>query len=109
MILGNDGPPIVKLADAGFPSIDHWLNRESHARHQRQTRSRPAVVQDLRFLVKILAYAMPAELTYHAVTMALGVELNGVADVSQVRTRFDCFYSPPHALISNVAQSFCLD
>src|SRR6202158_3163378 len=58
---GHDGPAIGETANARAAGVDHRLDRENHPRLQLETRPRPAVMQDLRLLVKLATDAVTAE------------------------------------------------
>jgi hypothetical protein len=70
---------------------------------------RLAVVQDLRLLVELAADAVTAELAHDAVAVLLGVRLDRVPDVSQVRPRPHLAYAFPQALVRHLAQAARLD
>jgi hypothetical protein len=62
------------------------------------------VVQDLRLFVKALADAVAAEFAHDAVAVALGVALDGEADVAERRTGAHRGDALPHAFVSGLAQ-----
>src|SRR3546814_14801207 len=53
--------------------------------------------------------AGPAEFPNHAVTVLLGMRLNGRADIAEVGAGPDRIDAEPHALVGHVAQALGLD
>src|SRR5688572_2811650 len=109
VVLGHHGPAVGELPDLGLAGVDHRLDGEGHARLQREADAAPAVVEDLRLFVELPADAVPAELAHHAVAVLLGVRLDGVADVAQVRARPHLADALPQAFVGHLAQAARLD
>ena len=65
-----------------------------------------AIVQDLGLFVEHLANAVAAKLANDGKAQALCKHLNGVANVTQVRTGFDFHNAMPHGVIGHLAQAF---
>src|SRR5262245_45591384 len=67
--------------------VDHWFDRQRHARLEPGRSSRQAEVRDLRVLVHLPPDAMADELADHRETRVLDVALDGRGDVAQVASR----------------------
>ena len=52
---------------------------------------------------------MTAKFSYHGISMAFRILLNGMTDISQMFSGFDCFNPKPHRFIGHLAQSLALD
>src|SRR3546814_4776342 len=63
--------------------VDHRLDREDHAGLQFGAGAGAAGMDDLGRVVEQAADAVAAEIAHHAVTMRLGMLLDGVADVAE--------------------------
>jgi len=99
-ISGNYGPAIREKLDETLAGIDHGFNGEAHAGTQHQSLAGLAVMQYLGFLMEITAYAMTTVFLYYGKAMTLNMALNGMANITQVLSRFYFFDSPPHGFIS---------
>ena len=88
-ILGLDRPAVTHLPDFAATGINHWFDRENHARHKLFQRPWSTVVEHLRLLMEYLADAMAAKLAYHAVSGFLRILLNHVANIAEMCARFD--------------------
>src|SRR3546814_6777587 len=64
--------------------VDHRLDREDHAGLQFGAGAGAAGMDDLGRVVEQAADAVAAEIAHHAVTMRLGMLLDGMADVAEV-------------------------
>src|SRR3546814_6863452 len=64
--------------------VDHRLDREDHAGLQFGAGAGAAGMDDLGRVVEQAADAVAAEIAHHAVTMRLGMLLDGVAYVAEV-------------------------
>eukprot|EP01132_Coremiostelium_polycephalum_P018763 gene18762-biopygen10162 len=89
-------PAILQAAHLGAALVEHRLNGKHHAFTQFEPGTGAAEVQDLRVLVHLAANAMPAIFTHHAVAVALGMVLDGVADIPQACAGLDLADAGPH-------------
>src|SRR5688572_10660135 len=105
VVLGDDGPAVGQLADAGLAGVDHRLDREGHARLERHAGAGAPVVQDLRLLVELAADAVAAEFAHHRIAVLLGVRLDGGAQVAQPRARAHLADAEPHAFVRHLDQA----
>ncbi len=63
-------------------------------------------MQYLRLFVEYLADAVATEFADYAVAGFFSVLLDHIADIAQMRARFDLGNAQPHALVGDVAQAF---
>ena len=105
MVLGDDGPAVAQFLDLLAPGVEHGLDGERHAFLEFVPRTRAAVVQHLRLLVKLLANAVAAELAHHAQAVAFGKLLDRVPDVAQVGSGLDLQDAVPQRLVGQGAQA----
>ena len=82
MVAGDDGPTIVHLFDIALTGVDHGFDGEHHAGLELFQRTRFAVVQDLRFLMKNLTDTVTTKFADDRKTMSFGKHLNCMADVT---------------------------
>src|SRR5690606_38187114 len=104
-ILGHDGPAIGQVADLAPAGVDHRLDREDHAFDEVDAGAGPAVMQYAGIFVELPSNAMAAELAHHREAVALGVTLDDVADVTEMRARADPLDAQPHAFEGDLAQA----
>ena len=100
--------PSASLADVALAGVDHRLDGEGHARlqlHARCPAGRSAAPAAPRGSA---ADAVAAELAHHAEAAALGVALDGVADVAQPCARPHHRDALPHAFVGDLAQALGL-
>src|ERR671914_1241224 len=85
--------------------VDHRLDGEDHARLELKSRPRFTIMEHLRFFMELTADAMTAILAHDRKTMGLGVTLDGVADVAQLRARPHLVDPDPQAFIAHLDQT----
>ena len=71
----------MRLAD-----VDHWLDCENHAGLQQRPGAGPSCMDDFRRVVEQTTQTMPTKFADYAVTVALGMRLDGVANVADAVT-----------------------
>ena len=81
---GDDGPAVGQLGDGGLAGVDHRLDREDHAGLELDAGTGLAVMKHLGVFVEVGADAVAAEFTHYRKAVALGVLLDGVADVAEM-------------------------
>src|SRR5258706_16238043 len=99
MVGGDDGPAVAELADVALARVDHRLDREGHAGLELRALVGAPIVQDLRLFVKALADPVAAEFAHDAVPIALGMALDGEADIAEGRAGAHRGDALPHALV----------
>src|SRR6266705_2955608 len=109
MVLGDDGPAVCKFADRRLAGVDHRFDGESHSRLETRAGSRASIVQNLRLFVEFSPDSMAAELAHDAVAVGFGMLLDRRADVTEKSPGTHLTDAEPHALVSGLAQPFCLD
>src|SRR5438552_4192525 len=109
VVLGDDGPAVGELADRRLAGVDHRFDREDHPRLEARTGPGASVVQNLRLFVEFSPDSMAAELAHDAVAVGFGVLLDGRADVTEKGSGAYLADAEPHAFVSRLAQSLCLD
>ena len=109
VVLGDDRPTISQLFDCGLSSIHHRFDGEDHSGFQADAATGSAVMQNLGFLMELLADAMSAEFTHDAVTQSFGEALYGMADISQHGSGPDRVYASPHRFMGAFTQAPSLD
>ena len=77
----DHGPAVVKNADFVVSGVDHRLHGNRHVLLQTRAVAGLAVVRDLGRLVQAGADTMADILAHERIAIALGILLNGVADV----------------------------
>lgn len=105
MICGDNGPAIAQWSDIPPPGIDHGFDGENHAGFEAQAAAFFAVMEDLRFFVKVTPDAVTTKLADYAVPRFFGKGLNGMADVSQMVAWSDGPDAVPERFISQVAKT----
>ncbi len=79
-------PAVAEDLHVRAAQVDHRLDREEHAGAQRHALAATAVVQDVGLVVEQPAEPVAAEVAHHRAALALGVGLDGGADVAGRRT-----------------------
>ena len=65
-------------------------------------------MQDLRFLVEIISYAMPTELAHHRIAVTFSKLLDCCTNVTQSTTWLDAFNAFLQSFLTNIYQFFRL-
>ena len=107
VVLGDNRPVIGEQFYRCFAGIDHGFDGECHAGLEHNTGAGPSVVQDLGFVMKDCANAVAAILSNHRKAIALCMDLNHVAYITQMRAGFDLSDTFIQALLGDLDESFC--
>ncbi len=84
--------------------IDHRLDGEQHAGLELEPFAGLAVMQDVRPVVEHAAQAVAAEIAHHAAALALGIGLDGGADIAGGGARLDGGHAPHQRVIGDLEQ-----
>src|SRR6266704_1037625 len=116
--LGDVGAAIQQHAESHGYSVvrefcGHGIGRKFHEEpqvlHYGRSGTGASVVQNLRFFVEFSPDSMAAEFAHDAVAVAFGMLLDRRADVTEISSGAHLPDAEPHALVSGLAQPFCLD
>jgi len=89
--------------------IEHRLDREHHALFESESGAGCAVVKDLRVFMKVLAYAVAAELLNNRESMGLSMTLDRVTDITKGCAGFDLKNPEIHGFLADFCQTACPD
>ena len=107
MICCNNGPVIVHPDYIRCTCIDHRLDRQCHARLQKDPLSLRCEVRDLRIFMKVGTNSMSNQLADNAIAEFLGICLDCRGDVIQMIACFCKFNTFVKALFCHIHQFLC--
>src|SRR4051812_7050328 len=86
-VAGYGRPAILEYLHGRLADVDHRLDREEHSGLQFRPGARAAGVNHFRRVVEQPAEAVAAEIADDSVAVALGIGLDGMADVAEMVSR----------------------
>src|SRR3989338_7132883 len=105
VVLGDHRPAVVEMLDGCLAGVNHRFDGESHAGFEPYSRLRAAVMQHLRFFVKLPTDAVSAKLAHYAVAQWFDETLDGMADIAQIGARPDRADAAPQRQPGGLAQA----
>jgi hypothetical protein len=104
-VAGYRGPAVRKDLHGVFASVDHRFDCKKHAFAENGPRARRAVMQNAGRGVKNPPQTMAAKIPNDGATLALGIDLDGVTDITQGRAGFDHLDTAHQTIMGNVHQA----
>src|SRR3989338_5964077 len=105
VVLGDYRPAGVEMVGGRLAGVDHRFDGEGHAGFEPYSRLRAAVMQHLRFFVKLPADAVSAKLAHYTVAQWFDETLDGMADIAQIGARPDRADAAPQRQPGGLAQA----
>src|SRR3546814_6465473 len=72
----HDRPSVLLCSDLAAALVEHWLDGEDHALVQFHPRTRPAEMEDIRFLVHLAPDAMAAIVAHDRIAVPFRSEVH---------------------------------